>query len=307
MKPNRQPKGSPNGGEFAPQNKGKVAPTTSKISRASLPAAKTYAVAADWHGNAYWAKTIIRNVAKNKTIKTLYQLGDFGLFPDKEGIDYVDEVSRELKKHGMTLVILPGNHDDYDQLNSMGTDKNGLIRFDESKYWNIRFLPRGHVWEHDGDKFAAIGGAGSIDKLLRVEGETWWAGEEITLADTKKLIDNVKSLGWDKVDFLLTHDAPAGPRLESQINGFNRPSWFTVEVEHYCWKQRILLRDVVDEIKPTINLHGHWHSRSQHLIDGVDAQGNNYKTQVLGLASHGMSGNSWIPKEGDIEQIISGE
>ena len=287
--------------------KGIVAPTSSAISRSGTPVAKTYAFAADWHGNAYWAKVIIKNVAEHHGVKTLYQLGDFGLFPDKDGIEYLDEVSVQLNKYGMSLVIVPGNHDDYNQLSKMGTDEDGLLRFDESKYENIRFLPRGHVWEHDGDRFATLGGAGSIDKLLRVEGETWWSGEEITLEDTKKLIDNVKSLGWDKVDFLLTHEAPAGARIESQINGFNRPSWFTVEVEHYCWTQRMLLRDLVDEIKPTINLHGHWHVKSQNLIDGVDTQGNEYKTQVLGLAAEGMKGNSWIPKEGDIEAITSTE
>ena len=278
-----------------------------------------FAIAGDWHGNTEWAVAVIRLVA-NQGINTLYQVGDFGLFPGPWGRKYLDALGEAIAlinierqaKAGETgveailfrLIVIPGNHDDYKRIALMTLDSDGWLKLSKPLYSNIYFAPRGHTWIESGYRFGAIGGAGSVDKKLRVVDKTWWAEEEITEKDCQTLIDNVKSQGWDRLDFLLTHEVPAGPRMQSMFDGYNRPSWFTVEIEHYCWTQRVRLREAVDVVQPIVNVHGHWHYRSNNVIDGVTPDGRDYKSIVMGLANEHSSGNLWIPTEDDIAVIF---
>lgn len=261
----------------------------------------TFAFAGDWHGDLFFVIRVIRElVSQGKT--TIYQLGDFGLFPEYSGRGYLDGVARICNESGIRLVVVPGNHDDYDRIATMMPDAEGWLKLSNSLYRNIFFAPRGHTWMESGYRFAALGGAGSVDRLLRQEGISWWPGERITDSDCLMLVDNVRNRDWDRVDFLLTHDAPAGPRLVSMFDGYNRPAWFTIEIEHDCWTQRIRIRDAVDQIMPYINVHGHWHNRSRNLIDGVSPLEEEYQCAVLGLNEQGSRENFWCPS---VEEIAS--
>lgn len=262
-----------------------------------------FAFAGDWHGDSYWAESVIRELA-NRGIKRLYQLGDFGLMPGAEGQIYLLRVAKALRENNMTLYVVLGNHDDYDQVATMKSDKDDWLKMADPAYASIYFAPRGHTWQESGLNFAALGGANSVDRLVRVEGVSWWPGEEITEKDCQTLIANVEERGWDRVDILLTHEAPAGITMQSMFQN-SSPWWLTEEVLFDSHTQRVRLRNVVDVIMPRIVTHGHWHYRSRNIIEGVNLKSEDYTSVVLGLANEGSGANIWLPRFEELSELVS--
>lgn len=257
-----------------------------------------FAFAGDWHGDTFWATNTIYGLGK-KGVKTIYHLGDFGVWP--KGGAYIAKVCEALRKNDMEMFVTLGNHEDYNQIKKMKADENGLLHFDSPEFSRLHFFPRGHVWEDSGYRFGSLGGAGSADRLLRRENISWWREERITSEDCDKLISNVADMGWDRVDILLTHEAPAGISLR----GFSPlPSWFTIEVQHDCWKQRMDLREAMDFVSPKINVHGHWHYKHVTPYDGVTPNGYDYTCTVIGLANEGSSDNFWVPTKEELELLV---
>lgn len=247
--------------------------------------ARRTAFAGDWHGNVSWARRCLAGFA-SAGCSTIYHLGDFGLWPDAAGKDYLVRVHRALDEHEQSLYIILGNHEDYDRVSRMRTDDAGWLCL--KNYPRMRFAPRGHVWLDGQTRMAALGGATSIDRGFRIPGRSWWPEEEITQANVQTLAANVAEQGWDRVDVFLTHDAPAGlPRI-----GFNpKPAWFTEEIERDAWAGRVLLREATDNVKPRWLLHGHWHGYYRDTIEGVDAARHDYTCEVIGLADDGNPRN----------------
>jgi predicted phosphodiesterase len=66
---------------------------------------------------------------------------------------------------------------------------------------NWIYCPRGTVLEMDGRQVGFIGGARSIDRAVRVEGDSWWPEEEPTWDEAMRF------QGAD-VDLLVTHSPP---------------------------------------------------------------------------------------------------
>ena len=257
-----------------------------------------FAFAGDWHGDANWGVRVINHLS-TQGIKKIYHLGDFGVWPG--GKPFIMSLSKALIKHDMEIFVTLGNHEDYNQINKMPIDDNGLLHFSSPDYSRIHFFPRGYVWEDSGYKFGSLGGAGSADRTLRIENKSWWREEEITQTDCNKLLYNVGIRGWAGLDFLLTHEAPAGLTM----NGFfPLPHWFTPEVQHDCYRQRILLREAMDYVTPKINMHGHWHYKHITPYTGVDCLGEDYTCTVIGLANEGTSDNYWIPTKEELELLV---
>ena len=262
-----------------------------------------FAFAGDWHGDGYWADAVIRELAK-RGIKRIYQLGDFGLMPGPEGKKYLLTLAKALLETNMKLYIVLGNHDDYDRVATMKPDKDGWLKLSDPAYASMYFAPRGHTWQESGLNFAALGGANSVDRLLRVEGVSWWPGEEITEEDCETLISNVKNRKWERVDVLLTHEAPAGITMQSMFAN-SHPWWLTEEVLFDSHTQRVRLRNAVDVLMPRIVTHGHWHYSSRNIIEGVNLNGEDYTSVVLGLANEGSGANIWLPTFEGLSELLS--
>lgn len=131
--------------------------------------------AGDWHGNLPWAKRCLERFAA-EGITTVYQVGDFGLWPGPSGKKFLRVVNATCERAQLRLVVVPGNHEDYDRVKAMRTDDEGWLFLRD--YPRIRFAPRGHAWtDARGSRFAALGGAGSIDRNLRRPGVSWWPEE----------------------------------------------------------------------------------------------------------------------------------
>lgn len=254
--------------------------------------ARRVAFAGDWHGNTAWALHSLRELAA-AGIDRIYHVGDFGLWPGASGAAFLRKVNHLAVELGITLDVTLGNHDDYDRFAQLRPDADGWLRTKHTPA--IRFAPRGHTWDDHGTRFASLGGAGSIDRNLRTEGRDWWPGEAIARSDVDTLAANVAAQDWDRVDVLITHEAPAGV----ERRGFPvLPRWVTPDVEQYCWEQRVTLRHAVDLVMPNVLVHGHWHEWRHDTLTGVGPgnPGPDYQTSVFGL---GM--------DGDVRNIITAE
>lgn len=234
-------------------------------------------IAGDWHGNAPWACRVVRAM-REAGVSRVYQVGDFGLWSGAHGRRYLETLHKVLDELDMVVYVVLGNHEDYTRVASMRSGQDGWLYMKGLS--RIRYAPRAHTWIDTGCRFASLGGAGSIDRLARVEGDTWWPQEEILDSDVEELRALLRARDWTSTDVFLSHEAPAGVH---RVGNIGRPSWITPEVEHYCWTQRVRLRDAVDSAAPAFLVHGHWHQWYDDALDGIRPDGSDYTAAVVGL------------------------
>lgn len=85
-----------------------------------------------------------------------------------------------------------------------------LLTYEEREeriYPNILFARDGEVYDLDGKKAIAIGGAYSIDKAWRTEGQSWWADEQPSLEIKTRVEQALDRLNW-QIDIVLSHTTP---------------------------------------------------------------------------------------------------
>nr|WP_269210550.1 metallophosphoesterase [Arthrobacter sp. 131MFCol6.1] len=203
-----------------------------------------FVVAGDWHGNLGWAIATIRSAAR-EGVSTLLHVGDFALdWPGALRGRYESRLNKYLQEFEMTLILSGGNHDNWDTLDRLSVEEDGLATFRS----NIRILPRGGRTQISSLVVGALGGAFSVDQDHRSEGKDWWRNEEPTPEEAQRLIAS------GPVDILITHDAPAGVSLKSELQ-------LPPDVVCRADRTRALLRDVVDALAPPNVFCGHWHQR----------------------------------------------
>lgn len=214
---------------------------------------RPFAVAGDWHGDLAWAVITARSAAR-EGVTTLLHVGDFGLdWPGPKRARYEFRLNKHLMELGITLIVSGGNHDNWATIQKLPVESDGLATFRS----NIRVLPRGGRTEISGLVVGGLGGAFSVDKFHRTEGKDWWHNEEPTQAEADQLIDA------GSVDVLITHDAPAGIPLVSE---FDLPPDINLQAE----QTRVLLRSVVEALRPAHLFCGHWHQRKIHELEYPD-------------------------------------
>lgn len=211
-------------------------------------------VAGDTHGNVGWWKFAIFPEAKKRNASCILQVGDFGLVRDY--LKYLRKLSNFATNWDIPIYWIDGNHDKYNYLiqhEFFGADHPCEMAP------GVTYLPRGFVWEWGGVSCMALGGGYSVDQGApwREPGVGWFPEEEITYAD----MDRAIAQGHVKVMF--THDAPAG---------------YFVPGVHAEWKQnefpeadhnRQRLRTVFDRVHPEVLIHGHYHVRYSHRLNGA--------------------------------------
>jgi hypothetical protein len=163
-------------------------------------------------------------------------LGDFGGIWNADG-----ESAREfywlkwLNQKPFTTVFVDGNHENFDRLNS----EYEVVDFHGGKAHKIRnsiyHLMRGEIFNFEGLRFFAFGGASSHDindgilsledfdteedfkqtfklwvkqnKLFRVNHLSWWEEELPSDVEIQNAESNLKKVDY-KVDYVLSHCAP---------------------------------------------------------------------------------------------------
>ena len=230
----------------------------------------------DAHGNIAYMTDAIRAGAENG-ITRIIQLGDLGVWPGEEGKRFMDDLEEVVRETGVEFVFIEGNHEDYNQLIDhlahSPRDRNGGIHVRENIVWQ----PRGTIKKIEGKTFAFLGGSISVDKGDRVPGESWWKQEEITLHDVDNLENNVMG---KKVDVFVTHDVPASVNFPVTPDD-HWPS-NTLKETH---NQRVVLDLALGIVKPSLLVHGHWHTRYS-----MPAQLDGHTFQVGGYGQEDSSG-----------------
>ena len=207
------------------------------------------AIFGDWHGDAGWALTAIRSAAR-EGVRTAIQVGDFGLdWPGAKRGRYEAKLNKYLMDLGVTLVVSGGNHDNWDTIEKLVVEDDGLATIRS----NIRVLPRAGRTIIEGLVIGGLGGAFSVDFEYRVEGKDWWPNEEPTRQEAEHLI------AGGPVDILVTHDAPEGVPLKGDFQ-------LSAELTEKANRTRGLLREVVDELAVPHLFCGHWHQRRIHEL-----------------------------------------
>lgn len=214
-----------------------------------MPDSQPIAVFGDWHGDSGWALSAIRSAAREGA-RTAIHVGDFGLdWPGAKRGRYEAKLNKYLMDLGLTLVVSGGNHDNWDTLEELAVDADGLATLRS----NIRILPRGGRTVLEGLTVGGLGGAFSVDYQDRVEGKNWWRNEEPTPEEAAALV------AGGPVDILITHDAPAGVPLQGDFQ-------LGQELARKAEKTRTLLREVVDSMTVPQLFCGHWHQRRIHEL-----------------------------------------
>lgn len=211
------------------------------------------AVFGDWHGDSGWALTAIRSAAR-EGVRTAVHVGDFGFdWPGAKRGRYEAKLNKHLADLGLTLVVSGGNHDNWDTLQALPVDSDGLSTVRS----NIRILPRGGRTILEGLAVGGLGGAFSVDQQHRTEGKDWWPNEEPTREEAAALV------AGGALDILITHDAPAAVPLKGDFQ-------LSEELTSKANKTRALLQEVVDSIVVSQLFCGHWHQRRTHELPRAD-------------------------------------
>lgn len=218
---------------------------------------KTYLFLGDTHNDLDFTDSAAQLARQHGA--EIIQLGDWGfLWP---GNDQLAELSDMLVGLETTLRFVDGNHDDHPRLKKL----RGRVRVRGVEIAkNVIYQPRGSVHEdEDGTRFLFLGGAPSIDRASRVEGESWWPEETITDTNLHQALE-VKG----PIHVLVTHDAPDFP-----------PGFSPKGSPGYRRDQELSMKRVdklIRHHRPTLHVHGHWHTRytRQHkrgtVIEGLN-------------------------------------
>lgn len=198
----------------------------------------------DTHGATTWMRSKVIPHALKSRCQRIIQVGDFGFVWDNDA-DAVDwELSRldlMLTRAGLLLHFLPGNHDNHPMLAKLA----GAARLSEEGHYmlkpSIYYTGRVSEWTWRDVRFAAVGGAASIDREHRVPGESWWPEEMLSDAEVRAAQD----LG--PVDVLFTHDAPA--EMPSLALSPHVPSA----------QSREAMSRIGRALRPKLWTHGHYH------------------------------------------------
>jgi hypothetical protein len=247
----------------------------------------------DAHGNAAFVQTAIECAAR-QGITRILQLGDFGIWPGPEGIEYLSRVESQARRHRVRVDFLDGNHEDYTQLEAWREDNERAEDGSVIVRPHIHWWPRGSVAQWHGRRVGFLGGAVSVDRLSRWPYQSWWPQEEITADDLTALETNTTADGGT-LDVLFTHDTTNFVHLPS------RRAW-PAEVLADATASRELIDTALVRLRPTLLVHGHWHMRYRATaeipghppvrVEGLGAEDPDLALAILDLETLEISGRA---------------
>lgn len=241
--------------------------------------------AGDWHASPT-AGIVAAQVAQTEGMDVIFHVGDF-LYTGAAGQRFLDAVSVALAEAGTRLVFVRGNHDDTNllrqaqqQAEAAGTlTPEGFVPIRS----NIFYAPDALRWEWEGVRFGALGGAASVDREHRVEGESWWADE----CTSDEAVDQISAGG--ELDVLVMHDVPSSVFVMGAHGVAKRG------LEDSMRNQQRLQR-ALEATTPSWAFSGHFHTfqvtpldygtkTGRHVvIDRGDYMGEEHHDAVLGRA-----------------------
>ncbi|WP_439564930.1 metallophosphoesterase family protein [Microcella sp.] len=216
------------------------------MARQTLRSAKRLGLLGDTHGNLEHL-FIAAKTLRDQDVSTFVVLGDWGfVWPRKDWNRTLDRIEHQLGQQ--TMLFVDGNHDWIPKLVEFPIGRDGVR-------WlrpNIGHLPRGwRLTLDNGHVLAALGGASSVDRHLRTEGEDWWPEESITEPD-------LAALGEEMVTILLGHEAPTPLPVLDKILAAGDPEWPADAIAASDESRRMLSR-ALEHTSPRWYFGGHMH------------------------------------------------
>jgi calcineurin-like phosphoesterase family protein len=203
----------------------------------------------DVHGNTEHTVAVISRCAAmwgpSWGPLTFVQVGDFGIWQDDAG--FLSELNSALIHTNATLYFIDGNHENYDLLKAYDeiSPRPGPAIVMSRIFW----MRRGERVTWSGREILFLGGAVSVDKIHRREGESWWPEEELTEADRDRAV------AGGTADIMVTHDSPS--IVPVTLGPWPR-MWDRAD-EARSNLHRVFLQTIVNRIKPAKIIHGHYH------------------------------------------------
>lgn len=190
-------------------------------------------ITGDIHGDIDIAKLTSKNFSDGKKLTSsdyVIICGDFGLRWDNSKGER--HWLKWLDRKPWTTLWIDGNHENFDMLNKYPVEKwNGVNVHKITD--KIIHIMRGSVFELEGHKFFAFGGAESHDKEYRQLGKSIWNEELPSEEEIAAGRQALEDCGW-KVDIVITHSMPEDIQnsLFPHVNyGTNRLTKFFDEVD----------------------------------------------------------------------------
>ena len=212
----------------------------------------------DWHANERWARYVLTQVWDRWHPDAYLHVGDFGLWADARGKRFLNAVEAVLASQGRELWFIDGNHEDYRYLSVLSKDNRGLGQVRP----HIFHIPRGFRFSWGGVSLVGLGGAYSIDRKYRTEGENWFVAEETTDEDV------ARTVAGGPADVLITHEAPFLP-VGSSNSGIH-----VDEADQYASQRvRNRIQDAIAALHPSLLICGHHHVRYTRHEDGTIIEG----------------------------------
>lgn len=222
-------------------------------------------LAGDTHGSEKQAKYLQR-VANDLACELIIVVGDFGYLWCGTNKAHMWRIGKpEFHKD---VWFLPGNHEDYPQLEAVGAGNEVAER--------VKYLGRVSRFEVDGVNFLTVGGGVSVDRGRRAQGIDWFPQETISEADIHAACEG------GPVDVILSHDAPPTTTLEDMLDRFTgvHPKLVGDSLQN-----RLAVDTIIRETQPRALYHGHYHLRYTAVHDTG--------TLVQGLNCNGTGTESW--------------
>lgn len=198
------------------------------------------------------------NFAQAEQLDAIFQVGDFGYWP-RSGTTRNSYIAMAAESP-VLVYWLPGNHEDWDDYEAvteaLDKDDDGFC-----VWGSMRIAPKTNSWTWDGLKFGSLGGAYSVDRSMRTEGQSWFPQEMPEYSD----VDNLP----DDLDILLTHEAPIN--LADAL-GWTTPKSWKIDKVLSGQSQGVIL-SAVNRTLPALLVHGHWHVRMNYYVNGTFCQG----------------------------------
>lgn len=245
-------------------------------------------VVGDVHGSEKAVRRSLRQ-AKDSGCDAVVQVGDFWL---------TGRPARHMAAAAASpvpYVVLDGNHEHWPTLLEVADTRPAReaaaahrpAHFHGSVWW----ATRGSVWEWHGRRIGALGGSVSPDAWMPELADDRWVDHEApTAGDYDRLIE---AAAGGPLDWLVTHDAPDG--ADGLVSGlfYEIPEPFKSAGENV----RRMLRGAVDELRPTLLTHGHWHvaARTERLgertrVVSLNADAGPGSAVVVDLADMSVTG-----------------
>ena len=206
----------------------------------------------DTHGETIKVVSAIRR-HKLGSADVVVILGDVGM--NYYGNDQGDSWrKRKLNPEGVPILCIHGNHerrpatiDTYKVIEWHG----GKVHVEDA-FPNLLFAMDGEVYDLEGQKAIAIGGAYSVDKYYRLaRGLHWFPDEQPDEATKARVEAKLEELGWE-IDIVMSHTCPTRyVPIEAFLPGLDQS---TVDHSTEEW-----LDTIAERLKYKRWYCGHWH------------------------------------------------